>query len=373
MKKIIDYLYEKDHRIVSLIGDCEKEFDFMCLHNIKIAKALGFKTSMVAENLEKVVPVKIESVYDIYELRSVTNFDYRIFQKEFEVIKAKKLITDKPLGGGCFGPLTIASDILGVDKFLRLTYKNPMVLEELLNYINEYLIELARMEETAGADFFWIAEPLASLLSPDNFWRFSGKHLNKIYNSINVPGFLHVCGKTTNHTPFMLKTNAQVLSIDYITDICHCMSMVPEDVTIMGNLNPMIIWMGTDEEIANEVNSINEKMRNYKNFIFSTGCSVPPGTLKEKMELVNNLVKKYPMKSNDEYRLIRRIISKSLDGDKHGLYELIANMNIDEILFDEACSESKIINKYNHCISEDLLDDLFYNVKKEYYGVDISG
>ncbi len=373
MKKVIDYLYERNYRLVSLIGNCEKDFDFTCLHNIKVAKSLGFKTTMVAENLVKVNPVPIESVYDVAELQRVTNFNYSIFQKEVEEIVAKKLITDKPIGGGCFGPLTIASDILGVDKCLRLTYKNPLVVEALVNFINDYLIKLARMEESVGADFYWIAEPLASLLSPEDFWRFSGQFLQKIFNSINIPGFLHVCGKTTHHTPFMLKTDAQVLSIDYVTDIQHCMSMVTEDVVIMGNLNPMILWMGSNEEITNEVNSINEKMRNYKNFIFSTGCSVPPGTAKEKLELVNNLVKGYPIKSNDEYRLIHHIISKFLDRDEYGLSELIVNMNINEILFDETYSEVKVINKFRRCSSEDFLYKLFYNVKKECYGDDISG
>ncbi len=101
-------------------------------------------------------------------------------------------------------------------------------------------------------DFFWIAEPFASLLSPACFWEFSGKYLKEIYRSIESPGFLHVCGKTTKHTGHMVATTAQVLSIDFMTPIDECLKMVPEDVVIMGNLDPSILRYDSLEDIRRE-------------------------------------------------------------------------------------------------------------------------
>ena len=373
MKKVIDYLYEIDYRPVSLIGNCEKDFEFLCLHNIEIAKALGFEAAFVTKELEKINPIKLDSVWDVEKLRKETNFNYDIFNEEVQNLVYYKSITDKPLGGGCFGPLTIALDILSADICLRMASKNPKVLESLVSYVTDYLIELARMEESSGADFFWIAEPLASLFSPESFWRFSGKFLKKIYGSIDIPGFLHVCGKTTMHTSYMAKTGAQVLSIDYMTDIQHCISVVDEDIVIMGNLNPLKLWMGTNEEIMNEVDSINYKMRNYKNFIFSSGCSVPSETPKENIELVNKLARKYPIRSADEYHLIRKLINMFFEKDENGLSKFIVNKHVDRKLFDEICTEIRIMNKYRVQLPEDLLENVIVNLKRKCYGGDLIG
>ena len=70
-----------------------------------------------------------------------------------------------------------------------------------------------------------------------------------IFDVAKVPGFLHVCGQTIKHTDYMVKTGAQVLSIDYMTDIKKCLEMVPEDVVIMGNVSPILLKMGTLEEL----------------------------------------------------------------------------------------------------------------------------
>jgi len=147
-------------------------------------------------------------------------------------------------------------------------------------------MQLAAQETAAGDDFFWIAEPVASLLSTTNFWTFSGQFLHRIFESSNVPGFLHICGKTLRLTESMVLTGAQVLSIDQQTDLKKSMETVPEDIVIMGNVDPSLLHFGTKEEIREEIRKMNRITRSHRNYIMSTGCSVHEGTPEENVMLL---------------------------------------------------------------------------------------
>ena len=162
----------------------------------------------------------------------------------------------------------------------------PEFAEKFVSYVTERMEELAELEKETGSDFFWIAEPLASLLSPEKFWQFSGQYLRKIYEKTDMPGFLHVCGKTLKHTPYMVQTGAEVLSIDSTTDIGSCIRLVDEQIVIMGNVSPAVLRYGTQYEVMEEVRRIIDVCRGFPNFVLSTGCSIMEGTPKENMQLL---------------------------------------------------------------------------------------
>ena len=104
---------------------------------------------------------------------------------------------------------------------------------------------------------------------------------------------MHVCGQTIKHTDYMVKTGAQVLSIDYMTDIKKCLEMVPEDVVIMGNVSPILLKMGTLEEVHEECIRILEDCKGYDNFIMGTGCSVIEETPEDNVEEIFRTVEAY--------------------------------------------------------------------------------
>jgi hypothetical protein len=138
----------------------------------------------------------------------------------------------------------------------------------------------------------------------------------------------------------MVDTGAQVLSIDYSTDIFDCIRMVPEDVIIMGNINPMLLKHGSKDEIKAETLKINDACKNYKNFIFSSGCSIPEGTPVENIYVATDTTANYNIYTNDEYREIRRLIKIFLSNENN-LESEIKNSNKD--LIEIAINESKLI------------------------------
>lgn len=293
---IVKYVEESEKLLVSPIWGGNKEFEFMCLGYLDIAKAMGFELEKVSEQLTIVRPGQLETQEQMDILIEKRQFDYSLYEGQADWLKMMNKEWDwVPLkGGGCFGPLTIASTILGTEKILRLSVKNPRFVETLLDYITGFLIELAQMEEAVGQDFFWIAEPVASLYSPSKIWQFSGQYLKRIFDSIVAPGFLHVCGNTTKHTNALIQTGAKLLSIDYCTDLKECIEIASrEKVIIMGNVSPILLREGTVEEVTEEVQRILDICHGYRNFVLSTGCSIINGTPVENMQVLFDMAKKY--------------------------------------------------------------------------------
>lgn len=296
---IIEYVTQSKELLVSPIWGGKKAFHFLCMGHLEFSKALGFDLQKVSSYLTIVKEKQMCTPEQLEEWIAEKSFDYSYFDREVEMIvsgKTECARTNSLFGGGCFGPLTVVSGILGVNQLMRLVVKEPEFVCDFLSYVTSYMIELAKREEKEGVDFFWIAEPLASLLSPKNFWRFSGQYLEKIYGSVKIPGFLHVCGKTTKHTKNLVRTGAKVLSIDSCTDIGECMEIVGEEAVIMGNINPSTLRFGTIEEVRQEVRNIFHVCSGKKNFVLSTGCSIIEETPEENMQVLFDMAREYDRK-----------------------------------------------------------------------------
>lgn len=289
---VTDYLKQFEDIQVSPIWDGERLFHFLCLGHLEFSKALGFEIEQVTPVLKVVREGQLETAEQLDQLIRDRQFDENCFDQEIRFLREMEKETGNYMkGGGCFGPLTVVSGILGAEAMLRLLVKDPGMVERFVAYVTDHMIELAKREGEEGAEFFWIAEPLASLLSPKNFWHFSGQYLKQIYEAARAPGFLHVCGKTLHHTKYMEQTGAEVLSIDSCTDIGECIRMVDERVIIMGNVSPAILWLGSRGEVEEEVEKILEACHGFSNFVLSTGCSVMEGTPQENMQVMFDLCK----------------------------------------------------------------------------------
>jgi len=346
MKSVIDYLFNFENRIISPIWDGEKAMEFMCLGYNEIASALGFKICENSNNVRGIAENELINPNNVGQLNNRSLAPSAV-EAELKHIDEWRKTLKISFGGGFFGPLTVAGNLVGVENFNRYIIKNPDFIHAVMDFVTKQLIYLAKEEEKHNIDFLWIAEPVASLLSPKSFEKFCVGYLKRIFDSIEVPGFLHVCGKTLKHTNAMVKTGAELLSIDYVTDIEKCIRIVPENVVIMGNLNPMLLKYGDKQDIIKETMQINEACKNYKNFIFSTGCILPQGTPSENVELAINLTKNYEIWTNEEYIYIRRLIKAFINDDENEIELLKQNNMINKNLIDIAFEEAQKIRQYS--------------------------
>jgi len=306
MSKLMDHLLTYNRRPVYAIFGVENDFGFGCMDKVAIALDLGFSAAP-SGIVHNVVPHPFHSVEEVEAFPWNISLNAVHARAELEGFAQWAGDPEFHRGGGCFGPLTVAACIVGVEECTRMVIKKPKVLHAILRRITDFMIQLAKEEEKLGAKSFWIAEPLASLLSPRMCMKFSSSYIKEIYDAIQVPGVLHVCGNTDAHTLALLASGAEALSIDWCTNLPECIALVPEDVVIMGNISPMLLWQGTQEEVRAQTELLLEQTKNYKNFVMATGCQVPHMAPRENVQLMIDIAKAYPIRSNAEFSTISRL------------------------------------------------------------------
>lgn len=347
MNQVRDYLDRFDRRLVAPIYDIEKDFGFACMDKVAIAEDLGFASEQSGV-VRNVVPHPFRTLSDVESFPWNISLEGTNTKAELTSVRQWCEGKDRPQGGGSFGPLTVAACILGVETFCRMVRKNPAVIHAVMRRVTDFLILLAQEEERSGADCFWLAEPVASLLSTPDCYTFCTSYDREIFDAITVPGILHVCGDTTLQRNALFDTGAQVISLDYCTDLLAYLGQAAPEVVIMGNINPMLLWMGTLEEVKEETETLLFQTRHFKNFIMSSGCQVPSEAPRENVELLVSLTKNYPTWSNEEFRLIENLRSLYFQEGREAFDSFCRTENLPSSITEAALNVAELELRYTN-------------------------
>ena len=207
----------------------------------------------------------------------------KVFIEVMEKI-AKKYSIIK--GGYVIGPFTMAGELMGANDIAMKAMLNPELVSELVNFSLEVISEYANALFNAGADTVAVLEPLAVILSPKKYKEFSLYPFKKLVSNLNnKPLILHICGNTNHLIKSMLDSGAVGLSLDSVMNFEELKKIIPKEITLMGNLNPVKIFLqSTPDEVAEATRFLKESMKDTKNFILSSGCDIPLDTPLENIE-----------------------------------------------------------------------------------------
>mgnify|MGYP001028646253 CR=1 FL=1 len=197
-------------------------------------------------------------------------------------LKSAKLVVeniDKPQGMSLQGPFTLAIQLAGATQLLRSIINNKEFVERILDFTTETVLRYAKAMEKVGVQYISIAEPASVTLSPTHFKQYVVSNLNKIYDELNCWKALHICGNTMDFLPLMLECNLDALSLDQIMDYRKVINLIPEDIVLAGNIDPVErLSEGTKDEVRYEVLSLLKSMRNHRNHMVDFGCTCYNGT-----------------------------------------------------------------------------------------------
>lgn len=108
------------------------------------------------------------------------------------------------------------------------------------------------MKET-GVNGVIIAEPAAGLVSNEDCSSFSSTYISRIVEELQDDNFmivLHNCGNTGHCTAAMVETKAAGLHFGNKIDMVQVLQECPEDILVMGNIDPVGIFkMATPEKV----------------------------------------------------------------------------------------------------------------------------
>jgi len=212
--------------------------------------------------------------------------------------KASASITDRPVFAGMVGPFSLSARLMDVTEIMIQCYDEPDMVHTVMEKTTEFLIEYAKAYKNAGANGVVIAEPVSGLLSPSLESEFSAPYVKKIVDAVQDDEFIVVYHNCGNNVDKMTKSISSIGAMAYhfgnSVDMETMLKAFPENVLVMGNVDPAgVLRMGNKKTVRETTLAVMEKCQDYKNFIISSGCDIPPLTPWENIDAFFSAVKEF--------------------------------------------------------------------------------
>ena len=246
------------------------------------AEAFGAEIAFSDEAVPAVVGHMLTDAKSINDLQVPSLKAGRIPQYLKANLLAARAIQDRPVFAGCIGPFSLAGRLYDMSGIMMLIYENPDAAHTLLAKCTQFIEKYCEALKLTGVNGVLMAEPAAGLLSNDDCKAFSSAYVKYIVNKVQDDHFivvLHNCGNTGHCTEAMVETGAAAYHFGNKCRMEEVIKEVPKDALAMGNLDPVSIFKdGTPTQMREATLDLLEKMREYPNFVLSSGCDTPPHT-----------------------------------------------------------------------------------------------
>lgn len=197
------------------------------------------------------------------------------------------------------GPFSLLCLLRGTQEFMMdLLTEDEEVIRHALEWTTEAHIRFAKAQMRAGAHATSMGDAYASpnLISGDMYRTFAFPYEKQVAEALRAEGMpysVHICGDTRAIISDMGKTGAKILEIDWQTDMGDARAAIPDDVVLMGNINPSDpMCIGTPQEVQTQVEHIIKRTKG-AGIILSSGCALGANTRPENMAALIDAARKY--------------------------------------------------------------------------------
>ena len=251
---------------------------------------------------EKDVPAVHEGVIDDIEdaeniaVPEIGSGRSGIFIEAIRMAKAE--ITDRPVFAGVIGPYSLAGRLMDFTEIMYACYDDPDCVHVLLDKATEFIVNYINAFKNAGADGVILAEPLAGLLSPALADEFSCEYVKKIVEKCQSDDFAVIYHNCGNATGLMIReiaaTGCAAYHFGNAVDVKAAIEHIPSDIPCMGNIDPAGEFKnGTTDSIKKATIELMESMKEYKNFVISSGCDIPMSAKDENIRAFFDAVEEF--------------------------------------------------------------------------------
>lgn len=246
------------------------------------AEAFGAQIVFSDEAVPAVSGRLLPDVESIYRLQVPSLSSGRIPAYLKANLLAVREVTDRPLFSGCIGPFSLAGRLYDMSEIMVLIYEHPDAAHTLLSKCTQFIEKYCQALKMTGANGVVMAEPAAGLMSNDDCQAFSSAYVKYIVDKVQDDNFivvLHNCGNTGQCTQAMVATGAAAYHFGNKCKMEEVIREVPPTALAMGNIDPVSVFKdGTTDDMRKTVADLLEKMKDYPNFVLSSGCDTPPHT-----------------------------------------------------------------------------------------------
>jgi uroporphyrinogen decarboxylase len=203
-----------------------------------------------------------------------------------ELLKAAEIlgreVGDGVLVVGCvLGPMTVASQILGMETALYLAIDHPDRFARLLDFAVEVAIRFGTAQIEAGAHLPIVFDPSASpaVIPPQFFREFELPCLRKVFTAFKAAGaaanWLHIAGPVVPILPLYPQCGVDIANFDYCVSALEAQQAVPQ-TCLDGNITPLSFVEAAPAEIGEAATRLLDAFAPRGGFILSSGCEIPP-------------------------------------------------------------------------------------------------
>jgi len=203
-----------------------------------------------------------------------------------ELLKAARILRhevgDEVLVVGCvLGPMTLATQLLGIETALYLAIDESESFTHLLDFSTQVVVRFGVAQIAAGAHLPIVFDPSASpAVVPYQFFReFELPRLQRVFAAFKQAGaaanWLHIAGPTDPILPFYPRAGADIANFDFCVDPLDAQRVLPQ-TCLDGNIKPLSFVEATPEVIADESSRLLDLFADRGGFILSSGCEIPP-------------------------------------------------------------------------------------------------
>lgn len=220
-----------------------------------------------------------------------------------EILKASSILREKVgnegLVTGCvMGPMTLAIQLIGIQKALYLSVDDHQSFEKLLDFCVETAITYGKAQIKSGVHLPLIFEPAGTQeIIPPGFYReFIMDRIKKIFMEFKSAGsiinWLHTAGSISNILKYYPDMGVELANIDYAVNPSLAKKILP-NTAFNGNIKIISFLETGPEQVLLESKNILDIFANRGGFVLSSGCEIPIEAKSDNITAMVNLAKKY--------------------------------------------------------------------------------
>jgi uroporphyrinogen decarboxylase len=192
------------------------------------------------------------------------------------------------MGAYCVGPFTLAAELCGAEDLAMKTITEAGFVTDAISFTTMACQEYGRALAAAGARVVTILEPTAVILSAASFKEYCSEYLRSVAAAVRDSGgfpVLHICGDTTHLLEAMAAIGMDGLSLDHPVDLSVALAAVPEDMLVIGNVDPVAVMMeGEPRRVREAAADLLKRFGSRANYVLGTGCDLPVETPLENVD-----------------------------------------------------------------------------------------
>jgi MtaA/CmuA family methyltransferase len=187
----------------------------------------------------------------------------------------------------CFDqyPFSLACALMGMQQLMLALWDDRGLVEAILDCCTQYALAYAKVLAEAGAHMLSGGDSPAGLIGPRLYREIAlpaeQRLIASLKSQVSLPVSLHICGKATPILADMACSGADVLELDQQVDMAVACRIVPAEIALWGNLDPVgVLARGNREEVCAATDQLLRTVaaNGRRRFVLSSGCTLAVDT-----------------------------------------------------------------------------------------------